>query len=344
MECKAEWVKNNNSTSYLYFLRIFSALLVILLHCVSPFYSNIALFGKRSWWILGFLNSISRTAVPIFFMISGYLMLSNPKTLEIKSFYKKRLPHLLIPLLIWNIIYYLYFNYNNLKATDFLNQILNNGTSYHLWFMYSMIAFYILLPFLKRIIDNCTNGELWFFTLVLFFSSTIRPFINTTFHVYVNLFDALANGHIPYFILGYLLGKTEFKFKYRLLIYAGGILGLLICVLGNWYFYQNEGLHLVFNESYRINHTLCAVAVFVFFKNCLWDKFSKTTLVAEKISKLTFGVYFIHVLVLEVLNNFILKSFTPLEAVLYEFILASIISFIIVFIIGKIKPLRKILM
>ncbi len=331
------------STSYLYFLRIFCALLVILLHCVSPFYSNVDLFGKCSWWILGVLNCISRTAVPCFFMMSGYLMLSNKKTLQIKDFYKKRLPHLIIPLALWNVIYYIYFN-GNLNIVDFINQVLNMGTAYHLWFMYSMIAFYILLPFIKRIIDNSTYNELWLLTFVLFFSNTIKPFINTFLPIYINLFDTLINGHIPYFLLGYLLGKTEFNFKKRIIIYICGFLGLFMCVYGNWYFYKKEGLYLIFNEAYRLNHVICSGAVFVIFKNIKWDKLVRFKKIAKEISKLTFGIYFIHALVLDVLYNFVPQSLTPLEAVLFEFVSTLFISFVIIYIVSKIKVLKNMLM
>ena len=40
--------KTTPSTTYLYFLRVFSILLVILLHCVNPYLTNAALFRRKN--------------------------------------------------------------------------------------------------------------------------------------------------------------------------------------------------------------------------------------------------------------------------------------------------------
>ncbi len=332
------------STSYLYFLRIFAAILVILLHCIAPFLSNLYYFETRIWWICNALNCISRAAVPLFFMISGYLLLSNPKTLNIKEFYKKRIPRLLVSLIIWNILYYLYSNYQDLSVSEFFKQALHSGTSYHLWFVYSMIGFYLLLPFLKRITDNCSNKQLWLLTIILSFSSTIRPFINTTFHVYVYFSDKLANGYIIFFLLGYLLGTTKFNFKTYATVYICGILGMFMGVFGNWYFSSDEALNLIANEAYRVNHILCACAIFVFFKQIPFDKNPRLLGIAKAFSGLTFGIYLIHPMLLDFFDGFIPSFFSPVEIIGIRFISTSITSFLVIYLIGKIKGLSKLLM
>ncbi len=332
------------STTYLYFLRIIATVLVILLHCIMPIYNNIDYFETRAWWICGVLNSISRTAVPIFFMMSGFLMLNNSDTLDIKGFYKKRVPHLLIPLLMWNIIYYLYNNYQSLSVAEFFKQLINTGSSYHLWFVYTMIGFYLLMPFLKRITDNCTLPQLWVFTVIILFTSTIRPFLNTVLPIYINLFDGLTNGYIPYMILGYLLGKSKFDFKSRVAVYIGGVIGLLMSLLGNWYFSSQDKLSLIFNEAYRINHILCASAVFVLFKQIKWDKFNKLSQMAKFWSKRTFGIYFIHAMILDIYMKYVWHNITPMWLIVCSFLFTILISFTVIFIADKIRPLRKLLM
>lgn len=332
------------STSYLNFLRIFSAVLVILLHCIAPFYSSLVYFENRSWWICGVLNSVTRTAVPMFFMMSGYLMLTNPKTLDIKKFYKKRLPRLIIPLTVWNIIYYIYYNNGNLSLSDFFNELLGSGAAYHLWFVYSMLGFYLILPFLKRITDNCTDKQLLVLLTVLSFTGTIRPLINTVFPVYIWFFDVIANGYIPYFILGYLLGKSSLNFKNRIIVYIGGVLGAFMSIFGNWYYSSSESISLIANEAYRLNHALCACAIWILFKQINWDKFTRLCNAAENWSKRTFGIYFIHALVLDISVKYVPNSFAPGESIIYRFLITTIFSFFITYIIDKIKPLSKLLM
>ncbi len=335
----------NTSTTYLYFLRIFASVLVVLLHCITPIYNELRFFDTRAWWLCAPLNAISRTAVPSFFMMSGFLLLTNRETLDIKTFYKKRLFRLAVPLLVWNIIYFLYYNYSNLSFTEFFRQLVDMGTAYHLWFVYSMLGFYLIMPFLKRITDNCTHNQLWLLTVIFFFTSTIRPFINTVFHVYINLFDgAMINGYIPYLILGYLLGISSFGLKTRVTVYIGGIVGMLMNIFGNWYFSSHDELNLIFNEAYRINHVLSASAVFVLFKQIPWDRFKKLSRYAKKWSGYTFFIYFVHVLVLDICSRYISAGLTPSALIVCSFLITTLIGFAMAVVIDKVKFIKKFLM
>ncbi len=332
---------NGNSVAYLNFLRVFASLLVILLHCIVPFYNELNFFETRAWWICAFINCVSRTAVPIFFMMSGYLLLSNSKTLEIKSFYKKRLPKLVIPLIGWNVIYYLYYNWQNLSLSEFLTQIIDTGTAYHLWFMYAMIGFYLLLPFIKRITDACTNKQLWLLTVILAFAGTIRPFINTTFSVYLYFFDGLANGYLPYFILGYLLGKTNFNIKLRFWVYLCGIIGAVTGIFGNWFFSSDAELNLVGNEGYGFNNMMCACAVFLLVKEIPWEKLPETTRVSARWSKRTLNIYLVHILILDICGKFMPRDITPVWWIACSFIITSVFSFVFAYLAEKIKIYHK---
>ncbi len=346
MNVKPPVIQNEEKTEvvYLHVLRIFAAVLVILLHCISPFYSDLRYFETRTWWICGFLNCLTRTAVPMFFMMSGYLLLKHPKTLDIIPFYKKRLPRLLIPLAVWNVIYYLYFYRANLSVSDFFKQTLVSGTAYHLWFVYSMVGFYLLLPFLKRIVDQCTHGQLWWLLLLLAFTGTIRPFFNTVTPVYIYFFDALANGYLPYFLLGYLLGNGNPSRPKRMLIYGGGLIGVFLCVFGNWYASSPDGLSLIANGGYQLNHMLCASAVFVLFRQLPWEKCKLLVRLAPAWSKRTYGIYYIHVLVLELCVSYLPADMSPMTLILLRFFAVTAISFLAVLLIDKIKPLAKLLM
>ncbi len=337
-------IKPAPSTAYLHVLRVTAAIFVILLHCVAPFYNDLAYFETRAWWISSVLNEITRTAVPMFFMMSGYLLLSSPKTREIGAFYRKRLPRLVIPLLVWNGIYYLYYARGDLHLTAFLKQILVEGTAYHLWFVYSMIAFYLFLPYLKRIVDACTERQMFGLFVLLAFPGTIRPFFNTVTPVYMQFFDTLTNGYIPYFLLGYLLGHASLSRIQRLCIYGGGIAGLALGIFWNWYYSSPAGLSLIANEAYRINHMLCAAAVFVLFRQLPWERCAVLTRFAAAWSKRTFGVYFIHVLVLELCTGYIPLPFSPMLVILCRFVLTTVISFVVIRLVDLVKPLARVLM
>lgn len=70
-------------------------------------------------------------------MISGCLMLGDPRSREITPFYKKQLPKLLIPLVVWNGIYFavaVLTGSQPLSLSVFLQLLLGQGVKYHMWY------------------------------------------------------------------------------------------------------------------------------------------------------------------------------------------------------------------
>ena len=69
-------------------LRIQAAILVVLLH-VSAIDWNMVSPHKPQWMIINLYNSMTRGAVPIFFMLSGAFLLN--KDIDIKDLYNKKI-------------------------------------------------------------------------------------------------------------------------------------------------------------------------------------------------------------------------------------------------------------
>lgn len=91
---------------YLDALRCMAICLVVLLHNDAPVVVNTACYGRPSWYLCMFLDGAVRLGVPLFFMISGSLLLGGPEAAEPAAFYRKKLPRLLVPLAVWNVIYH----------------------------------------------------------------------------------------------------------------------------------------------------------------------------------------------------------------------------------------------
>ena len=63
--------------AYLDFLRCFAIFSVLLLHTLVPVVTNTGVYGAPSWKLCVALDALTRVGVPLFFMLSGYLMLSR---------------------------------------------------------------------------------------------------------------------------------------------------------------------------------------------------------------------------------------------------------------------------
>ena len=79
--------------------------MVIVLHALGDYFYKESSFGSSLWWCLGFINEFCRTGVPLFFMISGFLLLKEDIP-DIKEFYKRRFTKICIPLACYNVFYY----------------------------------------------------------------------------------------------------------------------------------------------------------------------------------------------------------------------------------------------
>jgi len=302
---------NNKRELYPDILRIIASILVITLHGINTYFTTPANYGADLWWITVFINEITRVGVPLFFMLSGYLLLSDPKTEDVFLFYKKRFSKLIIPFLAASILYYVYYRLllgEPVFSFLFIKQFFNKGTAHHLWYFYSIFLMYLLFPFIKMILKSCEGKRhqvlLTLMLLFLFtFQVTIKPFINAIVgdSLYFYLSDDGITGYFGYALLGYILGHYRIKKPLGTVIILLGIASFVsFSVLnGNNILIERK---FIWNGGYTINHYLEAAAVFVcakaLFSQDFAQKHPRLTKISAYLSSLTFSVYLIHIIVL----------------------------------------------
>lgn len=319
---------NSRKAPYIDCIRVFAILMVILLHCIHTYISAETNFGSSWWWAAGYANELARTGVPLFFMISGYLLISSEGASDIKSFYKRRFQKVLPAFLIYSVFYYagyqIYYG-ESLSISAFLSALFYEGTHYHLWFMYSLMMLYLFVPFLKLILDRCSLKFSLLFLLLTIFPSTLRPFMNIIldgkFTIYLS--NDGFSGYMGYMILGYILGKYSFAPRVRGIIYALAVLGIVIFPFWNLQTTLNGNLQFFFDGGYTINHYLISTGIFLLCKYNLPDK----SIGFGRLAPLCFHAYLIHAFILDLLE----KLLQPLSAWIYMtllFLLTVLTSFL----------------
>lgn len=328
---KADKSNNTNHIIYLDYLRSFAIIAVVLLHSISDYIISPSLYGTRSWYINIILNAIVRTGVPVFFMISGYLILSSNLTGNFSLFYKKRLLRILVPLMVWNLLYYVYDCLIGNLSPNFLSFcgfIANIGTKYHLWYLYTILGLYLFAPFLKIIVDNCNNKQIFLLLGIMMLSTSVIPFVNFIFSVNIYLFDPLFNGYIGCFLLGYILGKINFSSKSIWIINILAGISFVLSVLYNHICSSKDGINLVMNSGYNICHFIIASAIFIDAKYLVSGN-SPLNKPVSFVSKMSFGIYLVHPLILDLTKKHIMISLSPVFSSLYMFIVVFFVSMIL---------------
>ena len=328
---------------YLDYLRSFAIVMVIALHSISDYIIQPELYGTTSWYANLFLNAFARIGVPIFFMISGSLMLSSDRAKDFKTFYKKSLTRIVIPLVFWNVAYFIYkyiMGYINFDIMLLLSGFFDAGTEYHLWYLYTLFGIYLIVPFLKMLVDCCSmKQQLWLLFLMMM-CTTIRPFINEITPLYIYLFEGLFNGYIGYFFMGYIL--SNIKINYKIIIGFGivGMLGLACSIVFHHINSSTDSINLVFNNGYSLCHCVLAAAIFVISRHALNQKTLFKGFVSI-LSKFSFGIYLVHVAVIDLILNYFMIDASPILSTIYIFSVTIVISLLVSFVLGKIKYIRK---
>ena len=127
-----------------------SSFAVVLIHVSGQYYAMHKI-KSNDFKISLFYNGLSRFGVPNFFMISGALFLN--RDLSFRKIYSKNIKRILIHLMTWSFIY----SISNLQLSKKnIKQIILKFFSghFHLWFLYSIMGLYILVPFLREIVKK----------------------------------------------------------------------------------------------------------------------------------------------------------------------------------------------
>ena len=85
-------------------LRTICSICIVIMHIIDFYILDYNSVGEEFWTFINLFESIIRFAVPIFFMVSGALLIKNFKEGSI-TFYKKRFTSIIAPYIIISIFY-----------------------------------------------------------------------------------------------------------------------------------------------------------------------------------------------------------------------------------------------
>lgn len=341
---------------YVDVLRIVAIFMVVVIHVSS---SNWFKPGVDSfeWQVFNIFDSITRSAVPIFVMISGMFFLNPTKQFSIESLYKKNIVGLLVPYIFWSIVYAIFtFYYRNLEWNEnsfdwFIKYIIESDNI--LWYLPMLMGVYILVPVLRPITEEKNKKALQYILIVFFIFGIVIRTLNQ-FDLNENLLLILNKiqldgfvQYVGYFLLGYYLFTFEFKKKWRIVIYILGIASVFATIFVGQHFalQANRPYNLLFG-----NHMLTSffegMAIIVFFKsNKFIAKIGENPNIRRRIvqfSGITFGIYLIHDMIIKIFLRlgFSTLSFNPIFSVVVISITVFIVSAFLSYLLRKI-PLFK---
>jgi surface polysaccharide O-acyltransferase-like enzyme len=337
-------------------IRTIAIILVILLHASIEAVPNIDIMspqGIQLWWSSNVYNSISRTAVPLFVMLTGALLLQPNKANEpLRVFFKKRWNRIGIPVLFWGAIFFVWDSLvkgHLLTPVSFLQGVLA-GSYVHFWYLYILIGLYLVTPLVRVIVAHAEWKIIKYFLIIWFVGTGIIPLLTLyasispqTVWFRQNVF--VLSGLLGYFILGAYVAKLRLRTSILSLMLVSSsvftILGtyFLISTLGEQYsqFFLDASSFSVIIASVTLFLILASIPI-----QTIERKIPRGTKAFQVISQNTLPIYLFHVIVLETLQKGYLGfkiSVTNLNPII-EIPLITVVTLLIC--LAIILPIKKI--
>ena len=306
--------------AFLDYLRIFACFLVMLVHSSENFYgassgemagpvSMLANSADRIW--VSIYDGFSRMSVPLFMMVSAFLLVPMRDGQSAFTFYKRRAIRILPALIIFMILYStLPMLWGQMDATasltDLKRLVLNfPSLAGHFWFMYPLIGLYLFIPIISPWLSKVSPREERFF-IWLFVISTCIPYLNRFCgevfgQCFWNEYHMLwyFSGYLGYLILAhYIRMHLDWSVRKRLTV------GIPLTVIGavatilSFYVQAEPGVLLVTPEL-EIGWSFCTIncvalttGAFLLF-SCIGNEHEPKGV--TQVSELSYGMYLMHI-------------------------------------------------
>lgn len=328
-------------------LRVVAAFMVIVIH-VSAYNFGDTPSKSTEWLSYNFFDSIVRSAVPIFLMISGACFLNKKTQGNVKKIYSKNILKLLIVFIFWSIVYALFSLYTGrITKGQVIDSIITGH--FHLWYLPTIIGIYIISPLIYRFVKNASVNIYKYFIVLLLCASFLKtisyleflPFYNHINLLLRNLPIDIIFGYYSYFILGYILYNYNILEKYSKTIYILGIISIILCFVGTYFLslysgYNNPNLM----REFSIFTLFESIGVFLFFKNKVTISDCAIGKKITNVANCTLGTYVIHLLVMYMLfdlNIINIRSFNTFLSVPVISVITFILSLTLVYVVKKVK-------
>ena len=125
---------------YIDIIRICACMGVVALHVTGNYMrDSLPENNTYCWWISFIVNMLTRIAVPLFIVISGYLNLG--RNIRYELIVRKSIVKIILPLFLFGIVNILYWNWFFKLSQDItffflVKEFVSGPMMFHLWFLY----------------------------------------------------------------------------------------------------------------------------------------------------------------------------------------------------------------
>ena len=304
------------------YIRVIACFLVMLVHASENFYGTENAVGLASnmsqllnesnrFWVAFYDGFCGRISVPLFMIVSAFLLVPMKSGVSMGQFYKRRFLRILPPMACFFLLYSLLplawggMTWEQSLADLKLLPFNFPSMAGHLWFMYPLISLYLIIPVVSPWLERASAKDELIF-LGLFGVSTFIPWIHRFIapelwgECFWNGFTMLwyCSGYLGYLVMAHYI-RYHLNWSRRRKLIVGSICWFIGAAFTGWAFwYKGVPGGPIYTptlewawEFCMPNVLIASFGAFLLF-SCIRCK--TTPKFISGLSKLTFGMYLMH--------------------------------------------------
>lgn len=302
-------------------------------------------------WLSSLLwRSLAGASVPLFLMSSGAIMLDSSKEISLKKLYLKNILRIILAMVVWGTVYKVYHlslsgNLSVVNAVNGIKEVLFFNQEFHFYYLHMILIVYAFLPITRLLTSNASQRQLQYILLLWFALAVIYPtvlpfypfnrFEGMTIQWGINLtYASIGFGILGYYLKKYTIGRA----KALLLILLGLVLTFSLTLYKSG---ETGGLYEHFLNGNGVPVCLLASGIFTMAK-ATHIKSAKLQNLISWLSKSSFCIYLVHMLVMYALHGIGITVVSPyIISIPLIALLNLVLSIIVYFILSKIPFVKR---
>jgi len=315
-------MNNNERIVFVDYIRVIACFLVMLVHASENFYAadasglagNVSMLANDSnrLWVSFYDGVLGRICVPLFMVISAFLLVPVKNGMSLGQFYRRRFTKILPPMVFFMLLYtFLPLAWGQMSPEQSWNDFKLIPFTFpsmagHLWFMYPLISLYLIIPVVSPWIEKASAKEERLF-ISIFLLSTLVPWL--TRFVSPNLWGTCfwnpyfgmfyyCSGYLGYLVIAHYV-RFHLDWSKSLKLTVGTICLVIGALFTGWSFYHAgipgkliETPMLEWSWEFCTPNVVCATfGAFLLF-TCIERKQAPGWI--TNLAKLSFGMYLMH--------------------------------------------------
>ncbi len=295
-------------------VRAVAIALVVLLHTAGAVANPGPTAGVAAFWAGNIYDSLARASVPLFVLLTGWLLLAPERMGEpLGRFFRRRLDRVALPLVTWSLVAWVWIAFRDHHAiawSRFWRELLAGPVFYHLWYVYVLLGLYLAIPLLRPLAAQATPTLRRYALGLWFVGTAVLPLWTWWGGPSIGIPVLVVGTYVGYLLAGAWLAATPLSKRTAWELVLLFLLAAVWTIVATARLTGDEHLNVILYSYDKPNVVVMALVAFVLLTQpepAAWvTRHPVTRALVRGLATSSYGIYLLHPLLLDVLGSGVL--------------------------------------